>query len=81
MELSAIQKENLSFFKTKLPSLLADKLTASKFVVIHGNQVQHVADSFDNALKFAISHFPPNEFIVQQVIDEASTISFLYFAV
>ena len=81
MELTSTQNENLVFFKSILPQLLADKLKAGKFVVVHDKQVQYVADTFDNALKHATTHFATGEFIIQQVIDESSTISFLFCAV
>lgn len=81
MELTAAQKQNLAFFKQELPNLLANNLTLRKFVVVHNQRLQHSADTFEAALKYAVDHFPINEFVVQQVIDESALVSFLSRAI
>lgn len=74
-------KKNIEFFKRELPHLLNDVAYQGKFVVIHDAKISNVYDSFESALMFAVSKFPPNEFIIQQVIDENNRINFIRSAV
>ena len=61
--------------------MLSDPLKTGKFVVIHNQSVKYIADSFQSALKFALENFSPDEFIVQQNIDETNFINYLSRAV
>jgi hypothetical protein len=62
------QDEDLKFFHDKLAGFLADPLYQLKYVVISNKQVAGVFDTFDAALVDAVSKFPPNEYIIKQVI-------------
>ncbi len=81
MGLTPTQQQNLDFFKSKLTELLANKLMAGKFAVIADKQIQHTADTFPAAMGYAINHFKPTDFVIQQIIDESAKISYLYNAV
>jgi hypothetical protein len=81
MQAPSPQQKNLDFFERELSRLLGDVVYKGKFVVIHDEQVKGAYDSFDTALSFAVSNFPANEFLVQQVIDENERINFIRSAI
>jgi hypothetical protein len=68
---------NVQFFRSKLPELLANPLLNGKFVVLHSEAVKASFDTFDAALRHAVATFPADEFIIQQVVDDNATVSFL----
>jgi hypothetical protein len=68
---------NIQFFRSELPKLLGNALLRGKFVVVHDKEVRATFDTFDAALRHAIAHFPPDEFIIQQVVEDNATVSFL----
>jgi hypothetical protein len=45
------------------------------------DKLKYIADSFQLSLKFVFESLPPDEFIVQQIIDEANFINYLSRAV
>lgn len=77
---SNAQKENLAFFKKELKNFLQNELYKGKFIIIHDKQVKGIFDTFEAAINFAVSKYPRNEFVIQQVIDESDTINFLFSA-
>lgn len=68
---------NIEFFRAQLATLLANPLLRGKFLVVHDQQVKQSFDTFDSALRYAVSQFPPEEFIVQQVVEDNEVINFL----
>ncbi len=74
--MNEIKQKNVDFFKNQLASLLKDTLLAQKFVIVHNEKIVGAHDTFSNALGFAVNHFPSDEFIIQQVIDESNSINF-----
>lgn len=79
--MSRQKQENIDYFKRELPKWLNDPLIKDKFVVLHGQKIQKTFDKFDAALQYAADHFPPDEFIVQQVVNESEEINFSLRAV
>ena len=75
-KISANQK-NLDFFENRLPDLLKDESFKGKFVVIHETTIKGTYDNFEESLSFALAHYTPNEFLIQQVVDESEYINFL----
>lgn len=81
-ENSTTQKQkNLSFFQKELPTLITDNVYHGKFIVINDEKIKGAYDSFESALSFAVSHFSPNDFIIQQVIDDKERINFIRSAI
>ena len=78
--LNEIQLKNYEFFEAKLAEYLKNPLLAGKYVIIQNETLINSYDSFDLAINTALSNYSPEEFIIQQVIDESSTINFLYSA-
>lgn len=72
---------NIEFFRAQLPTLLGNPLLRGKFVVVHDQQVKQSFDTFDSALRFAVSQFPSDEFVIQQVVDDNEAINFLRAAI
>jgi hypothetical protein len=75
------QQANLAYFQQELPRLLGDPLFRGKYVVIHDHGIRHTADTFENALKFAVETYPADEFVIQQVVSDDESINFVRIAV
>ncbi len=71
---------NIQFFRAELPTLLANPLFRQKFVVVSEREVKAWFDTFDAALRHAVANYSNDEFIVQQVVDESATVSFVHAA-
>jgi hypothetical protein len=69
--------ENVQYFRSHLAELLQQPLLRGKFVVVHDKEVKASFDTFDAALRHAVASFPVTEFIIQQVVEENATVSFL----
>lgn len=72
------QKEDLRYFQDNLAALLANPLYKHKFAIIANKEIAGIFDTFGNAIEEAVSCFPQGEYVIQQIIDENETISFLY---
>lgn len=77
MALTKIQDTNHQYFLENLGKWLGDLAYKDKYVVIHQRQVQQVQDDFAQAFQYAVSNFPREEFIIQQVVAEDSVNNFL----
>jgi hypothetical protein len=75
------QAANVNAFRSALADLLTSPLTRGKFVVVHDQAVKGAFDTFDVALRAALSQFPAGEFIIQQVIEDSAVVNFLRAAV
>ena len=75
------KEKNYRFFQEKLGELLKDPIYKRKFVIIHDEEVKGFFDTFSSALEEAMAGFPPEEFIIQEVIDEKERVGFLISAV
>ncbi len=71
------KEKNAAYFHREASKFLADPLLKNKFVVIQSEKIQASFDTFSAALEFAVSKFPPEEFIIRQVINEKEQINFL----
>lgn len=74
-------KKNIDYFQAELPRLLQDVAYKGKFVIIHDAKINGVFDSFEAALTDAVAKFRPNDFIIQEVIDEKERANFIRSAV
>ena len=77
MALTKTQNANHQYFLENLEKWLKDLAYQGKYVVIYEKEVQQVQDDFTQAFQYAVSHFPREEFIIQQVIAEDSISNFL----
>ena len=77
MTLTKIQEDNRRYFLDNLDGWLKDLAYRGKYVVIYNRQVRRVQDDFAAAFRYAVSNFPREEFIVQQVVSEDSVSDFL----
>lgn len=68
---------NIEFFRAQLATLLTNPLLRGKFLVVHDQQVKQSFDTFDSALRYAVSQLPADEFIIQQVVQDNEVINFL----
>jgi hypothetical protein len=68
---------NIKWFRDHLGELLSDARLRGKFVVVHDESVKASFDSFNSALREAVTKFPSSEFVVQQVIEDTATINYL----
>jgi hypothetical protein len=75
------KKLNAEYYAREAATLLANPLYKGKFVVIHSQEIKGSFDSFTNALQFATSNLPADEFIIQQVVDENEQINFVRSAI
>jgi len=80
-ELTEKQKVCLDFFKKNLPDWLKDELRKNKYVVISDESVKGIFDTIDNAVDYAYDNYELGSFIIQEIIDENDTVSFLRMAV
>lgn len=69
--MSALEKEILTYAH-KLPGLLAQQ---GKFVLVHGEDVVGIYDSYEDALKFGYQRFQLSPFLVKQIAP-AERVSF-----
>jgi hypothetical protein len=82
MAATATKKEaNIQWFRGHLGTLLADVRLKGKFVVVHDMEVKSKFDTFETALREAISKYPADEFAIQQVIEDNATINYLRAAI
>ncbi len=79
-ELNETQLKDYEFFRTNLTEYLKNPLLADKYVIIWNETLINSFDSFNLAINSALSNYSPEEFIIQQVIDESNIINFLYSA-
>jgi len=74
------QKQDIVFFNENLEKWVADPLMKMKYAVISDKALRNTFDTFENALSFAVSKFPPREYIIQQIISQTEITGFLYSA-
>lgn len=79
--LSSAQQKNYDFFTAHLQDYLADPILRGKFVVICGEELVAVYDTFESAYENSCSKFPLGDFVIQQVVDSSEIVEFLWSAV
>jgi hypothetical protein len=72
------QKQDITFFDENLETWAKNPLYKFKFVIISGKDLKGIYDTFEAALEAAIISFKIGEFIIQQIILEDETVSYLY---
>ena len=72
------QKQDIAFFDENLETWAKNPLYKFKFVIISGKELKGIYDTFEAALEAAVVSFKIGEFIIQQIILEDETVSFLY---
>ena len=72
------QKQDIAFFDKNLETWAKNPLYKFKFVIISEEELKGIYDTFETALDNAIVSFKIGEFIIQQIILEDETVSFLY---
>ena len=72
------QEKDIAYFNANLETWSKNPLYKSKFVVISGEELKGIYDTFEAALGVAVVNFKIGEFIIQQIILEEETVSFLY---
>jgi hypothetical protein len=68
---------NLAFIQGKLPELRSNPLLLGKFVVVNDKTIKAQFDTFAAAIRFAVANFPADEFIIQEISAEESTVGYL----
>jgi len=76
-----MQKASIAFFKKNLPEWLNDELKKDKYVVIYDKSVMGIFDTIDFAVDYAYENLDVGSYIIQQIVDESETVSFLRLAV
>jgi glutathionylspermidine synthase len=71
------QKEAVAFFKKNLDSWADDPLYKYKYVVIRENAMVGIFDTYGVAITEAVSKYPENDFIIQQIISNKDFVNFL----
>lgn len=79
--MSSAQEKNYEFFTKNLPRYLDDPITRGKFAVFCDEELKGVYDTFESAYEDAFSKFQVGEFIIQQIIDGADVVEFIWSAV
>ena len=73
-KLAQRQVANQKFFDENLDTWLQDDACKGKVVLISNRQLQGVYDQPRDAYYYAMQHFQPGEFIIQQVIPKQATV-------
>lgn len=74
------KQQNIQYFREHVKEFLESPYLKDKFAIIYDGKIQATADTFEAALNEAVSKFPADEFIVQQVVDESAQNNFLFGA-
>jgi hypothetical protein len=75
------QKEALNYFQENLDKWVNDPLYRLKHVVIYDNKISGFFDTFEAAFVEAVTKYPRDAFIIQQVIRDDEVVNFIYSAV
>jgi hypothetical protein len=76
-----LQEKQYEFFRSHLKEFLANAQLKNKFVVVADCEVKGFHDTFAAAYEAALSQFAQGTFIIQQVVDDNASVSFLATAV
>lgn len=79
--LSEAQKQNYAFFEKNLCSYLDDPILKGKYAVFFNEKLQGAYDSFEAAYNAAYANYPSGDFIIQQIVNAAEVVEFLWTAV
>jgi hypothetical protein len=77
MDKESIKKENIDFFYDNLETYRKEPELLYKYLIIHNKEVKKVFKKFPEALEFAVSNLPDNEYVIQQVLDK-ECVNFIF---
>jgi hypothetical protein len=75
--LSTKQKESYSYFTEKFDELYNNPLYKYKFVIISGNTLLGIFDTFQNAIRDAVGKYKTGDYIIQELIRDDERVNFL----
>jgi len=71
------QIQDIAYFNENLDTWTNNPLYKLKFVVISGKELKGIYDTFEAALGAAVVAYASGEYIIQQILPEDETVSFL----
>jgi len=71
------QLEDIAYFNENLEAWAQNPLYKLKFVIISGKELRGLYDTFEAALGAAVMSYGNGEYIIQQILPEDETVSFL----
>lgn len=78
--LTETQQKNYTFFSDHLPKYLEDPIKKNKYGIFCDEALQGLYDSFEAAYIAACAKFAMGDFIIQQIVDPAKIVGFLWTA-
>jgi len=75
--LSPKQKESYVYFTEKFDELYNNPLYRYKFVVISGDSLLGIFDTFQNAIRDAVGKYKTGDYIIQELVRDDERVSFL----
>jgi len=75
--LSPKQMESYGYFNEKFEELYDNPLYRHKFVVISGNSLLGIFDTFQNAIRDAVGKYKTGEYIIQELIRDDERVNIL----
>lgn len=75
--LSPKQMESYGYFKEKFEELYENPLYRYKFVVISGNALLGIFDTFQNAIRDAVGKYKTGDYIIQELIRDDERVNIL----
>jgi hypothetical protein len=71
------QKQDIVYFNENLETWASNPLYKLKFVVISGEELRGIYDTFEAALSAAVVAYGSGEYIIQQILPKNETVNFL----
>ena len=75
------QKQGFAFFNENLVVLAENPLYRFKYIIISGDEIKGIFDTFAAALNTAVVAFSKGEYIIQRIVPEDDPIELIYPAV
>jgi hypothetical protein len=72
------QKQDIAYFNENLETWAQNPLYRLKFVIISGQDIKGIYDTFEAALEAAAVSYASGDYIIQQIICDDDTVNFLY---
>jgi hypothetical protein len=71
------QKQDIVYFNKNIETWANNPLYKRKFVVISGEELKGIYDTFEAALTAAATAYGTGEYIIQQILPKNETVNFL----
>ena len=75
--LSPKQKESYCYFTEKFEELYNNPLYRHKFVVISGDSLLGIFDTFQNAIRDTVGKYKTGDYIIQELVRDDERVNFL----